>query len=78
MAAEHIYGSVTATKTMGKTEPVTFCVANHVNFEKLLRFILLVKHMRVEIFKFSAPKVEFYNQPVVKILRYECVEFEMQ
>lgn len=56
MAAEHIYGSVTATKTMGKTEPVTFCVANHVNFEKLLRFILLVKHMRVEIFKFSAPK----------------------
>ena len=57
LAAQHVYGSVTATKTMGKTEPVSFCVMNHVNFETTLRFLLLVKHLRVEIFKFIAPKV---------------------
>ena len=57
MAAQHIYGSVTATKSMGKSEAVSFCVLNHPNFEKMLRFILLVKHLRVEIFKFIAAKV---------------------
>jgi len=56
MAAQHIYGSVTATKSMGKSEAVSFCVLNHPNFEKMLRFILLVKHLRVEIFKFIAAK----------------------
>ena len=61
MAAHHVYGSVTATKTMGKTEPVTFCVMNHANFETTLRYLLLVKHLRVEIFKFVAPKVSQQN-----------------
>lgn len=56
MAAQHIYGSVTATKSMGKVNPVSFCVLNHANFESILRHILLVKHYRVEIFKFVAAK----------------------
>jgi len=56
LAAKFIYGSVTALKTMGKKSPVSFCVMNHANFESLLRHVLLVKHFRVEIFKFVAPK----------------------
>jgi DNA mismatch repair protein MSH2 len=31
-------------------------VINHANFESLLRHVLLVKHFRVDIFKFMAPK----------------------
>lgn len=57
MAADYIYGSVTATKTMGKLDSTSFCVLNHANFEKILRFILLVKHLRLEIFKFVPAKV---------------------
>ena len=57
MAAQQIYGSVTATKVMGKVNPVNFCVLNYANFESILRFILLVKHYRVEIYKFVAAKV---------------------
>eukprot|EP00090_Calanus_glacialis_P000024 TRINITY_DN10022_c0_g1_i1.p1 TRINITY_DN10022_c0_g1~~TRINITY_DN10022_c0_g1_i1.p1 ORF type:complete len:917 (-),score=322.44 TRINITY_DN10022_c0_g1_i1:110-2860(-) len=56
MAAKFTYGSVTALKTMGKKTPVSFCVMNHANFESLLKHILLVKHFRIEIFKFVAPK----------------------
>jgi len=56
MAAKFIYGSVTALKTMGKKTPVSFSVMNQANFESLLRHVLLVKHFRVEIFKFVAPK----------------------
>eukprot|EP00092_Neocalanus_flemingeri_P017730 GFUD01019185.1.p1 GENE.GFUD01019185.1~~GFUD01019185.1.p1 ORF type:complete len:916 (+),score=230.63 GFUD01019185.1:47-2794(+) len=56
LAAKFIYGSVTALKVMGKKTPVSFCVMNHANFESLLRHVLLVKHFRVEIFKFVAPK----------------------
>ena len=62
VAARHAFGSVTATKTMGSTNPVTFCVMNHANFESTLRHILLVKHCRVEIFKFVAAKVKTYWQ----------------
>ena len=56
MAAKFTYGSVTVLKTMGKKTPVSFCVMNHANFESLLKHILLVKHFRIEIFKFVAPK----------------------
>ena len=59
LAAKYAFGSVTATKTMGKTNPVSFCVMNHANFESTLRFILLVKHFRVEIYKFVAAKVTY-------------------
>jgi len=52
LAAAHIYGSVTATKMMGKKNPVSYCYMNHNNFESLLRFLILVKHFRVEIYKF--------------------------
>jgi len=56
LAAKFTYGSVTALKTMGKKTPVSFCVMNRGNFEGLLRHILLVKHFKVEIFKFVAAK----------------------
>jgi len=56
MAAKFTFGSVTALKTMGKKTPVNFCVMNQANFESLLKHILLVKHFRVEIFKFVAAK----------------------
>jgi len=56
MVAHHIYGSSTATKTMGRQEPVVFCVMNHANFESTLRYLLLVKHLRIEIYKFAAAK----------------------
>jgi len=55
-AAQFTYGSSMVTKTMGKTSPITYCSINHANFESLLRHILLVKHYRVEVFKFVAPR----------------------
>jgi len=56
LGANYVYGSSTAMKTMGKSSPVNFCVVNHANFESLLRHVLLVKHLRVEIFKFCSAK----------------------
>jgi len=55
-AAKLTYGSSTVTKTMGKSSPLTYCSMNHANFESLLRHVLLVKHYRVEVFKFVAPR----------------------
>ena len=52
LAAKFIYGSKTALKTMGKKTPVNFCVMKYANFESCLRHIVLVRHFRVEIFKF--------------------------
>ena len=49
-----IYGAVTAMKQMGKNEPKNFAVINRSNFEVFLRHVLLVKHYRVEVYKFSA------------------------
>ena len=54
LAAKFIYGSKTALKTMGKKTPVNFCVMKYANFESCLRHIVLVRHFRVEIFKFVA------------------------
>jgi len=56
LAAKYIFGSVTAMKSMGKKKPANFCVMNHANFESLLKYVLLVKHFKVEIFKFVASK----------------------
>ena len=56
LAAQFTYGSSSAIKTMGKKTPVSFCVMNYSNFEKLLRHLLLVRAFRVEIFKFLAGK----------------------
>ena len=57
IAARFIYGATTALKTMGKKTPVNFCVMKYANFESLLRHILLVRHFRVEIYKFIPGKV---------------------
>jgi len=54
LAAKLIYGAVTAMKQMGKNEPKNFAVINRSNFEVFLRHVLLVKHYRVEVYKFSA------------------------
>jgi DNA mismatch repair ATPase MutS len=57
LAATKVYGSVTAMKSMGGgSESVNFCVMNQANFESVLRHIVLVRHLRVEIFKFVAAK----------------------
>ena len=56
IAARFIYGATTALKTMGKKTPVNFCVMKYANFESLLRHILLVRHFRVEIYKFFPGK----------------------
>lgn len=57
LVARYVYGSVTATKTMmtgaDKNTPVTYSITNQGNFESLLRYLILVKHYRVEIYKFS-------------------------
>ena len=57
LAAKFIYGSSKAVKTMGKKNQTNFCVMKYANFESLLRHILLVRHLRVEIFKFNAGKI---------------------
>jgi len=56
LAAKFIYGSAKAVKTMGKKNQTNFCVMKYANFESLLRHILLVRHLRVEIYKFNAGK----------------------
>ena len=56
LAAKFIYGSASALKTMGKKTQVNFCVMKYANFESMLRHILLVRHFRVEIFKFVGGK----------------------
>jgi len=54
LSARHVYGSNTATKTMGgKDNPVIYSKTNQGNFESLLRYIILVKHYRVEVYKFT-------------------------
>jgi len=56
LSAKLIYGSSTAMKTMGKSNPVNFCVINQANFEAVLRHFLLVAHLRLEIYKFVGAK----------------------
>ena len=57
LAAVKAFGSVTAMKSMGRGEvKVGFCVINQANFESVLRYLVLVRHLRVEIFKFVAAK----------------------
>jgi DNA mismatch repair protein MSH2 len=64
LAARYVYGSVTATKTMmtgpGKNTPVMYSITNQGNFESLLRYLILVKHYRVEIYKFSKVCLKVY------------------